>query len=405
MLKQVSRSIIVCCISFATTISCAIILYAQAPHVQPHAPDILWTRTFGRPGHDDVGNSVRETSDGGLIIAGSSYDYNSYLTRVYLVRTNSFGDTLWTKTYGATGWSVGNAVRETPDGGFLIAGTTSRSGGGTIVYLVRTDTSGDSLWARTYGSSEFQEGDALSITSDGGCIIAGNTTVNDGTQNAFFVRTNASGDTLWTRNTGYVPDDPNDQGVYSVCETSNGDFIATGYTGPTLETNEDVYLVKLDSLGNELWSSKYGGPWNDWGKSIIETSGGDYLIAGTRENYYGVEYSDVWLIDTDTNGSVQWSKTYGGTGSQGGNSIDETRDGHYVVAGGSSGDIYLLETDSDGNSTWSTTLGPITGNSVQQASDGGYVAAGYTMVWGFEYVYLIKIAPDIGVHGRTPSRR
>ena len=405
MSKRAGRFALVCCLSWILTSLSGGALSGQTLHVRPYAPDTLWTQTFGAPGFDDEGNCVRETSDGGFIIAGPSFDHSSYITRAQLIRTDSLGNILWTGTYGTTGWSVANAVREASDGGIIVAGSTSRELGGTDVYLIRTDADGNELWTRTYGPREFQTGEDVCLTSDGGYLIAGSITIGDGTSNAFFVRTDAAGDTLWTRNTGYGPDDPNDQEVRSVFETSDGGFIATGMTGPTLETSEDVYLVKLDSLGHPSWTRKYGFWWNDWGESVIETSGGDYLIAGTRESAAGVEYADVWLIETDAGGNVRWSRTYGGTGSQGGHSVDETRTGHYVVAGGSSGAAYLLETAGNGDPTWSTTPGGTVANSIRTVSGGGCVAAGYTLAWGFRAVYLVRIASDLPVHERSRANR
>ena len=137
------------------------------------APDTLWTRTYG--GADiDFGWSVQQTNDGGFVIIGSTESSGAGLSDVYLIRTDSDGDTLWTRTYGGTDHEHGNSIQQVSDGGFIIVGNTgSFSVDNYNIYLIRIDQNGDTLWTKTYGGVEFDEGESVRHTNDDGFIIAG----------------------------------------------------------------------------------------------------------------------------------------------------------------------------------------------------------------------------------------
>jgi len=137
--------------------------------------DTLWTRTYGRSDHE-YGYSVQQTSDGGYVIAGHTYDPVTRVSDVYVVKTDSSGETLWTRTHDRSNRDHGHSVRQASDGGYVIAGYTYSSTTFSLhVYLLKTDASGDTLWTRTYGRSNDDEGWSVQKTSDGGYIIAGYT--------------------------------------------------------------------------------------------------------------------------------------------------------------------------------------------------------------------------------------
>jgi hypothetical protein len=191
----------------------------------------------------------------------------------------------------------------------------------------------------------------------------------------------------------------------SVDETNDGGFIAAGYdeTGGAFR----ALLVRVDSLGNELWTEWYGGSSDDRAYSLQETQDGGYVVAGCTESY-GAGGADVWLIRTDGAGSQLWSRTFGGPQDDGAFSVQETQDGGFIIAGytqsyGAGGaDVWLIRTDSSGAELWSQTYGGTgedVGNSVRQTSDGGYVVAGNTTSYGAggTDVYLIRTDADVGV--------
>jgi len=290
--------------------------------------DTLWTRTYGGS-HEDWGYSVQQTSDGGYVIAGSTHSFGAGSADVYLVKTDSSGDTLWTRTYGGSVWDIGYSVQQTSDGGYIIAGRTDSFGAGySDVYLVKTDSSGDTLWTRTYGGRDWDQARSVHQTSDGGYIIAAS---HPG--GLWLLKTDFSGDTLWTRTY--------EGGGYSVQQTTDGGYIIAG------GTSDDVWLLKTDSSGDSLWTRAYGGRGSDVASSVQQTSDGGYIIAGHTWSFGTGEY-DVYLVRTDSSGDTLWTRTYGGRDWDQARSVQQTSDGGYIIAGetrsfGAGGDdVYLL---------------------------------------------------------------
>jgi len=371
-------------------------------------PQISFERTYGGSGHEG-GNSVRQTADGGYIIAGGTSSFGVAGDDVYLIKTNALGDTLWTRTYGGDDSDEGYSVQQTIDGGYIIAGLTSSYGaGGADVYLIKTDASGYTLWTRTYGGYSYDIGNSVQQTADGGFIIAGVTnSFGAGESNVYLIKTDTSGDTLWTKIYGSADDEEG----YSVQQTTDGGYIITGdIFFLSLETR-DVFLFKTDSSGDILWARTYGGVNNDWGKSVQQTVDGGYVIAGTKG--FGFGNKDVYLIRTDSSGDTLWTRTYGGSDLS--NSVQQTTDGGYIIAGRTSSfgaggaDVYLIKTDSAGDTLWTRTYGGDAGDaghSVQLTTDGGYIITGSTASFGAGRtdVYLIKTDPDgfVGISDNIP---
>jgi len=315
--------------------------------------DTLWTRTYGGGG-DDYSSAVEQTTDGGYIVAGDTYSFGAGSNDVYLIKTNSSGDTLWTKTYGGAGMDFGLAVEQTNDGGYIVAGRTESFGAGNIdVYLIKTDANGDTLWTRTYGGGSNDWVYAVKQTTDWGYIVAGQTnSFGAGAYDAYLIKTDSIGDTLWTKTYGGGVD--NDYGK-AVEQTNDGGYIVAGYTKSFGAGNYDAYLIKTNSNGDTLWTRTYGGiKWDEVG-AVQQTTDGGYIVTGQTQSF-GAGLNDVYLIKTDSNGDTLWTKTYGGGSNDWGREIEQTTDGGYIVMGSTQSfgagvyNMYLIKTDANGNS-------------------------------------------------------
>ena len=372
-----------------------------------------WERTYGGT-NDDWGNSVQQTTDGGYIIAGGTYSFGVGNHDVYLIKTNASGNTLWTRTYGGTSEDDGIFVQQTTDGGYIVAGYTNSFGADSEdVYLIKTNASGDTLWTRTYGGTNQDEGWTVQQTSDGGYIIAGYTnSFGAGLYDVYLIKTNASGDTLWTKTYGGTNWDYGS----SVQQTSDGGYIIAGGTKSFGAGLYDVYLIKTNASGDTLWTRTYGGTRGDDGFSVQQTSDGGYVIAGGTYSF-GAGGMDVYLIKANALGDTLWTRAYGGTNSDFGQSVQQTSDGGYIVAGYTYSfgagwfDVYLIKTDANGGTLWTKTYGGTdydAGYSVQQTQDGGYIIAGCTGSFGAgsRDVYLIKTDANgnVGVENNPSSR-
>jgi hypothetical protein len=319
--------------------------------------DTLWKKIYGGL-LDDESYSVQETSGGGFIIAGRTRSFGAGSNDIYLIKTDSLGDILWTRTYGGSEFDYGYSVQETNDRGYIITGGTwSFGSGNNDVYLIRSDSLGDTLWTRFYGGPSGDEGFSVLETQDEGYIIAGNTlSYGAGLQDVYLIRTDENGDTLWTRTYGGASWDYG----RSVRETQDGGYIIVGWTNSFGASLYDVYLIKTDSLGDTLWTTTLGGSDFDMGSDIQETWDGGYMIVGTSASY-GMGARDLYLVKTDLSGNTLWKKTYGGTSDDAGEAIQETQDGGYIITGNTAsyklcsgtpcplGDVYLIKTDGNGS--------------------------------------------------------
>jgi len=356
-----------------------------------------WQRTYGGTNYDD-GYSTQQTSDGGYIVAGYTYSFGAGQSDVYLIRTNGTGDTLWTRAYGGTSYDEGYTVRQTQEGGYIIAGETNSFGAGSYdVYLIKTNGSGDTLWTKTYGGTNTDAGNSVQQTLDGGYIVVGYSySFGIGLSDVYLIKTNVSGDTLWTRTYGGANFDCG----FSVQQTSDGGYIIAGSTSSFGAGYDDVYLIKTNASGDTLWTRTYGGTSSDEGLSVQQTSDGGYIIAGPTTSF-GAGSFDAYLIKTNASGDTLWTRTYGGVGDDEGYSVQQTTDGGYIIVGpttsfGAGGyDVYLIKTNTSGDTLWTRTYGGTDNEwsySVQQTSDRGYIIAGYTRSFGAggADVYLIK---------------
>jgi hypothetical protein len=313
-------------------------------------------------------------------------------------------DTLWTRTYGDSGSDYGFSVLEVAEepGGYVIAGYSLSYSGSVYfdVYLIRTDQDGDTVWTRTYGGSDDDYGLCVDQTSDDGYIIVGATrSFGAGGDDVYLIKIDQDGGMLWTRTYG----GPGDDIGYAVQQTSDGGFVILGETLSFGAGGADVYLIRTDAVGDIIWEDTYGDSGYEKGYSVKETSDLGFIIAGFTDSY-GAGNGDVYLIKTGAIGDTMWTRTYGGTDLDVGVSVRQTSDGGYIVAGysysfGADSDVYVIKTDEYGVSSWIWNYGggsDDVGRSVEEVPDGGYIITGRTETYGHgsSDVYVIRTYED-----------
>lgn len=287
-------------------------------------------------------------------------------------------DTVWTKTIGGLGIESGRSIQQTSDGGFIIAGTrTEEFDAPRHIFLMKTNASGDTLWTRDYNVGR---GYGVRQLHDGGYIVVG------ASGGVSIIRTNSKGDTIWTKIYG------NEIFVagHSIQNTIDGGFVIAG---AARSDSGGVFLMKIDVNGDSLWAKIFS--LRCFGVvSCSECFDSGYVLTGDiasldidpdSGNY------DIYVIKTNDDGKINWVKQYGGEDFESGYDIKQTADKGLIIAGltfsfgkGAS-DIYLVKTDVHGDTVWTKTYGGKRhdyARSIQQTSDGGYIVTGYTESFG-----------------------
>jgi len=240
-----------------------------------------WERNYGGTAND-LGRSVHQTFDGGYIIAGWTYSFGAGGADVYLIKTDASGDTAWARTYGGPLFEDGYYVAQTSDSGYIIVGsTTSYGAGSNDVYLIKTDASGDTVWTRTYGGSNVDQGNSVLQTSDGYVIAGWSMSYGAGGSDVYLIRTDASGDTLWTKTFGGSSHDYS----HSIAQTRDGGYVLAGWTNSFGAGNYDVFLIKTDASGDTVWTRTYGGTSEDYGIFVAPTADSGCVIAGLTSSF------------------------------------------------------------------------------------------------------------------------
>jgi hypothetical protein len=255
--------------------------------------NVQWAKTYGGT-DDEWASSVQQTSDGGYILAGYTWSFSAG-GDILLIKTDADGNIQWAKTYGGTDDDFASSVQQTSDGGYILAGTTWSFGAGlSDIFLVKTDAFGNITWAKTYGEAGYDYAYSVQQTSDGGYIVAGWTnSFGAGGGDIILIKTDASGNLRWAKTYGGTDYDY----TSSVQQTSDGGYILAGYTYSFGAGSYDAFLVKTDANGNIQWAKTYGGTSGDYASSVQQTSDGGYIVAGET-------YPNVFLIKTDANGDI-----------------------------------------------------------------------------------------------------
>jgi len=291
--------------------------------------DTLWTRSY-KIGRGTEGNSVVPTFDDGYLITGK-YNDQWNVDHLCLIKTNYEGNLVWMKALSYDDFSVGVFVEQTLDHGYVILESRPDLNSRYFICLIKIDNDGNVLWSKNYSNGWDVGGSAVHQTNDGGFIISGNYYPNEFNYGGYLIKTNSYGDTLWTRVYGGT-----NNGFSSVQQTSDGGYITVGSIFTSGSDSGDVFLVKTKSNGYPLWLKTYGGTGREQGKCVQQTLDGGYIIVGETTSI-NPGSRDIYIIKTDVNGDTLWTKTYGGTGMNDGNSILQTSDGGYIIAGSMSG--------------------------------------------------------------------
>ncbi|MBK6484565.1 MAG: T9SS type A sorting domain-containing protein [Chitinophagaceae bacterium] len=382
-------------------------------------PFIEWSKCLGGNG-DDQPYSIQQTSDYGYIVAGKSTSDNGDLTSnngsydFWIIRLDSEGGVIWQKSLGGDLADVANEIRETADGGFLVAGYARSSDGDVTgnhgsddAWLVKFDASGTLEWQKCLGGTDSDYANSILQTPDGGYIIAGSTSSDNGdvsgshgSSDIWLVKTDASGNILWQHCYGGTLEEI----ATAVKKTSDNGYIVAGYSNSNdgdLSSNAggyDYWIIKTDEMGNVEWQRSFGGSNWDWAYDIHQTLDGGYVVGGTTLSHDGEVVGsngswDFWILKLDALGNLQWQKCLGGSSSDRLYELAQTQGGTYIVSGSTNSDngdvsgnhgdsdFWIAGIDETGNLFWQQCFGGAENDepwSVSLTDDGGFIVAGLT---------------------------
>jgi hypothetical protein len=385
-----------------------VIAFVAAFAVTGHAaaPDSIWMRAYGSTSFAQI-RCIDQTSDSGFIFTGSiSIDDGlpSEHPEVYTVKLNADGDTMWTTHYTFFGDAVGYGVRETFDGGYVTAGYTSSAlAVDQSVYLVKLNSLGGILWQKMYGhpGGRDEARDVRVLRGDSGFVVVGfATTPGPFRTDVYLLRTDSSGDTLFTGRYNYTI---NDRGQ-SITETTDG-YVIAGHSQSA--TEYDVLLLKTTSHLDTVWSKRYGsGIGHEVANSLKLTPSDFGFIVAAQTDSWGAGSADGWALKTDLNGDTLWTKTVGDSLYNRFFAVDTTFDGGYVF-GGQYGSVpfedrkcWGVKMAADGTVEWEERYGVPRIECVcldmVQTFDGGYAMGGHigNSGGGFIQALAIRLGED-----------
>ena len=344
----------------------------------------LFNNTFGDASYD-YGRSLIELNDGGYLIAGNTSLLGDNYSNALLIKIDHTGKEMWKRDYTFSSVDRLNMVKELQDGSLVAAGfTMSSTNYSKDIFVIKTDAQGNLEWQRSYGDAQDETANSIDISIDGGFIISGEViNENTGFSLCYLIKIDNEGELDWSNTFG---GSQNDNGL-SVISTNDAGFAITGMTRSLGDSNGDVWLIKVNSNGEMEWERTYGGDDTEYGRTIQQTVDGGYIIIGQTESF-GLGYNDAYLIKTDSQGNEIWSQTFGGQGTDQGRQVVNTLDEGYLISGytdsfGTLGgfNFWLVKANSLGELEWQRFYGEQgddRGLSGIQTSDGGYAIAGYT---------------------------
>ncbi len=349
----------------------------------------IWSKTFGA-GSAEGALGICTAVDGGFVTAGYTFSNGEGTSDICLMKTDGNGNKLWMKTFGGNGFEYAYGIDALSDGYIITGSTTSSGHGSKDVYVVRTDLLGNEIWSRTFGGSGVDVGMAVLETPDDNYVISGFTESfgngRVGKDDIYAIKVDDSGNEIWTKTFGGIE---SDNGRALIVTTAN-EYIFIGPTGSTGTGNRDVQMTKTDADGNEIWTKIYGdakskrGYGFDWCNDAYPASDGGYVITGLSDR---VDIMNAAVVKFDKDGNKVWEKFIGEHWFYDyGNSVCESKDGGFIFTGTTkdanlNNSIYLVKLNSGGNQEWKKTFGlggNDWGSAVIEAEDGSIVVTGYT---------------------------
>jgi hypothetical protein len=363
------------------------------------AQQIKFRDVLGNTGYD-YGMSAQQTFDKGYIVCGSTTSVGSGNTDIYVIKTDSLGKPVNERFFGGINVDQGTCIKQTADSGYVILGYTNGMGaGGYDIYTIKTDAQLNILWQKTYGGTDWDFGNSIEQTTDGGYVICGSTySYGHGDEDYYLIKTNSTGDTLWTKTYGGAQ---RDEGK-SAIQTMDGGYALTGYSLSLGDTLGDFYTVKTNAAGDVLWKNTFGGLQLDLATDILEQRTGGFIVCGETKSF-GNGKSDGILVEISNSGISGRTFLIGDKDDDNLQSLTERTDGKIMFTGltksygftNGKGDLYFGMMNPDWSYNMSTTFGSTgkeTVGSVAPTDDKGAIICGTTN--GFrnllEDIYLIK---------------
>lgn len=340
---------------------------------------------------------VIQVKDTGYVIAGSSTGYGDHSANAFLMKLDSLGNFLWTKTYGGTNIEGAKQVLENADGTMMLIGHTNSSGnGGYDIYLVKTDIDGNLIWEKTFGGTDWDFGYSIAPVSAGGYIVTGETySFGNGNNDAFLLRLDTNGDSLWMKTYGSSKKDIGER----VIESYDGKFIFIGSSDSLKADTSKIWLVKTHADGTLFWDKYYGTSSVNYGKSLFESFiNAEIAFIGTSDTTVNKWDNHLYKVDSTGNWLCNW--TYGGTENDYGYDVEELPTGDMLLAGAgysfSNGESDMKFYRGMQGCWWngSITYGDNenqTGYAIAKTSDGGFIEAGTsTSGPGIVNIFVVK---------------
>ena len=418
-------------------------------------PTIQWQKTFGGNFYDEP-KCIIQTSDGGYIVTGNTLSLNGDVIGnhgnfdFWVIKLNESGALEWKKTFGGDNSDWPYAIRQTVDGGYIIAGETysnnedvSGNHGDKDAWIVKLKSDGNIEWQKTYGGTALEEAVDIQQTIDGGYIFAGIASSSNGDVTGVYgdwdfwvVKLNQSGIIEWQKTFGGTYRD----NANAIQQTSDGGYIVAGetlsYDGDVAFNNGNVdgWIIKLSSDGAIEWQKSLGGNALDTSTDVHQTSEGGFIVAGLTGSLNSGDVTenhgifDFWVVKLNNSGQIEWQKALGGSEPDRCRNIVPTNDGMYVAFGqteSTDGDVanndggadfWIVKLGATGDIIWQKTLGGTkaeSGRSIQQTTDNGYILTGYT--WstdgdltgstnhGQNDFWVVKLAPETVGVTETPN--